>query len=164
MLCPPPAATVSPLGHFLAADVGEIDLVGRQGAEQLVEPRRLGLDLDFAGEEGHGLGQAGDGDDLDALDDRRFGRAGRGNEHAVQARILGGGDRHRERAAGRAGGAVEGQFAHHGIFGQPLRGDLPAAGQNADGHGQIERGGVFGQLGRGQIDHHAVLRAAGSPS
>ena len=49
MSCPPPAATVSArLAISWLRTFGEIDLVGRQGAEQLVEPGRLGLDLDFA--------------------------------------------------------------------------------------------------------------------
>ena len=41
---------------------------------------------------------------------------------------------------------------------EPLGGDLPAAGQNAQGDGQIERGGLLGQIGRGQVDDDAVLR------
>ena len=60
---------------------------------------------------------------------------------------------------GGPGGAVEGQFAHHGVLPEPIGVDLSAAGQDAQGDGQVERGGLLGQIGRGQVDDHAVLRA-----
>ena len=65
-----------PLGHLLAADVGEVDVVVRELLEQLVEPRRQRLDVELAGEEGDRLRQAVDGDHFDALDHGRFGRVG----------------------------------------------------------------------------------------
>ena len=48
--------------------------------------------------------------------------------------------------------AVEGQLADDGVLLEPLGGDLPAAGQNAQRDRQVERGGLLGQLGRGQVD------------
>ena len=42
---------------------------------------------------------------------------------------------------------------------EPIGVDLSAAGEDAQRDGQIERGGLFGQIGRGKVDNHAVLRA-----
>ena len=36
---------------------------------------------------------------------------------------------------------------------------MPAADERADGHRQIEGGGIFRQVGRGQVDDDAALRA-----
>ena len=55
--------------------------------------------------------------------------------------------------------AVQGQLADDRVLGEQLGGDLPAADERAQGDRQIERGGIFGQVGRGQVDHDAALRA-----
>ena len=87
-----------------------------------------------------------------------------GHEQPAEALVLGGGHGHRQGALGRPRGAVEGQLADHGVLREPLGGDLPAADQDAQGDGQIERGGVLGQVGRGQVDDDRGSAAAGSPS
>ncbi len=148
-----------PLGHLLAADVGEIDVVGGVLVEPLVEPRRRGLDVDLAGEEGDGLREAADGDDFDLFDDGGFGGAGGGHDEAAKAALLGGGDGHRERALGRPREAVEGQLADDGVLLEPVGGELPAGGEHAERDRQIERRGLLGQLGRGEVDDDAVVRA-----
>ncbi len=61
-----------PLGYLLAFDVGEVDLVARKRPELFVQPWRGRLDLELPGEEGHGFGQARDGDDLHAGDHGRL--------------------------------------------------------------------------------------------
>ena len=63
-----------PLGHLLAADVGEVFVVVRELLEQFVEPRRRRLDVELAGEEGDRLREAVDGDHFDALRRRRLRR------------------------------------------------------------------------------------------
>ena len=42
---------------------------------------------------------------------------------------------------------------------EPVGRDLPAAGQNAERDRQIERRRLLGQLGRGQVDDDAIVRA-----
>ena len=55
--------------------------------------------------------------------------------------------------------AVEGQLADNRVLGERLRSDLPAADERAQGDRQIKRSGIFRQVGRGQVDHDAALRA-----
>ena len=66
--------------------------------------------------------------------------------------------RHRERALHRPRAAVERELADDRVLIEQLALELPAAGENADGDRQIERAGTLRQLGRGQIDHDAILR------
>ncbi len=132
------------LGHLLPADISKVDVVGRVLVEPLVEPRRGWIDLDGASKEGHGLRQAGDGDHVDTLDDGCLGRAGRGDNQSLQARLSGRGHGHRQRAAGRAGATVESQLAHHGKAVEKVGGNLSAAGQDAQRNRQVERSGLLG--------------------
>ena len=122
-------------GGFLAANVGEIDFVGGEIAEEFVEARGLRFDIDFAGEEADGLRETGDGDDVDAFDDGGFGGAGGGDEQAVEFLLLGGSDGHGERAFGGASDAVEGEFADDGVGFEAFGVDLSASGQQAEGDG-----------------------------
>ncbi len=159
-LWPPAAATmIARLAISWPRTSAEIDLVVGQFAEQVVQPRGRRLDLDFARQEGDGLGQALHGDDLDAFDDGRFRRAFGRHDQPSDRLVLGRGNRHRQGPLGRARGAVEGQFADDGVLGELFGGHLPAADERAQGDRQIERGGVFGQVGRGQVDDDAALRA-----
>ena len=133
------------LGHLLAAHVGKIDVVSGVLSKPFVESRRRRFDFDFAGKERDGLGQAGDGDDFDLLDHGRFGRAGRWHDDASKFLLLRGGHRHRERAFGRARGAVERQFADDRVLFEEIARQLPAAGQHAQRDRQIERRGLLRQ-------------------
>ena len=148
-----------PLGHLLAADVGEIDVVVGQFAKQVVQPRGGRFDLDFARQEGDGLGQALHGDDLDAFHDGRFRGAFGGHDQPAEVLVLGGGHGHRQGPFGRPRAAVQGQFADDRVLGERLGSDLSAADERAHGDRQIERGGILGQVGRGQVDDDAALRA-----
>lgn len=119
------------LGHLLAADVGEVNFISGINLKPFVEPRRSGLDVDLPGEKADGLGQARNGDHVDAGHDRRFARVFARHEHSAQALLLSGGDGHRERPFGGPHAAIQRKFAHHGVVLQPVGGQLPAAGQNA---------------------------------
>ena len=147
-----------PLGHLLAADVGKVDVVGRVFFEPLVQPRRGGIDVDRAGEEGHGLSQARHGNHLDAFHHGGFGRAGGRHHEAGEPLLARGGHRHRQRPAGRPRRAVEGQLSDHGVAIEPVGHHLPATGQQAQGNRQVERRGLLRQFRRGEVDHHPIIR------
>ena len=134
-------------------------------SNQLVEPRRRRLDLDRAGEEADGLGQAGDGDHFDPFDHGRFGRAFGRHDQPAQARLL----------APRpwpSTGALASAASLPSSASSPTTAycsnssdaSLPAAGQHAQRDRQIERRRLLGQLGRGQVDDDPVVAAAGSRS
>ena len=92
-----------PLGHLLAADVGEIDFVGREGAEQFVEPRGLRLDLDFAGEKATAWARLATG--MISMPSTTAASAALllRDQQPAKPLLLGGGHGHRQRALGRAG-------------------------------------------------------------
>ena len=154
-----------PLGHLLAADVGEVVVVVRELLEQLVEARGRRFDVELAGEEGDRLREAVDGDHVDVFDDGRLGGVGGGDDDAAQLAAV-------CRFAALRGAAIAIESAP--FTGRVLPSsassptiaywsnssllNLPAAGENADGDRQIERAGTLGQFGRGQIDHDAILR------
>ena len=95
--------------------------------------------------------------DLGARDERGFFGAGRGqHQPSGDARRVQG-QRHGQRAAHRAQGAREREFARKLVVGQAGAVNLPAGGQNAQGNGQVESARVFGQIGRGQIDGDALV-------
>jgi hypothetical protein len=127
-----------PLGHFLAADVGEIEIVDRELLKPFLKPRRCRVDVQLAGEEGNRLGKRRDADHLDPFDDRRLRRARFRHDQPAQFLLRRAGHRHRERAAGRPRAAVERQLAEHGILLEAVGGQLPAAGQQAQRDRQIE--------------------------
>ena len=67
-------------------------------------------------------------------------------------------ERHREDALDRADRAVEGEFAHAGVGRQLLRRELSAGDQETEADRQVERGGVFGEVRRREVDDDAVRR------
>ena len=148
-----------PLGHLLAADVGEVFVVVRELLKQFVESRRRRLDVELAGEEGDRLREAVDGDHVDVFDDGGLGGVRGGNDDAAQLAMLSSvasptlrrrGHRHRERAFHRPRAAVERELADDRVLVEQLALELSAAGENADGDRQIERPGALRQFGRGQ--------------
>ena len=146
------------LGELLAAHVGEVDVIGPEFGELVLQLRRRGRQAELAGEEADGLGERVDGDHLDVLDHRGLRRRGGGHDEPFEPRLLRRRDGDRQGAASRTRRAVEGQFADHGVFVKTLVQDLPAGRQHAEANRQVERRGLLGQLGRGQIDHHPILR------
>ena len=118
------------------------------------------LDLDLAGEKADGLGQAGDGDDLDAFDDGRLGRAFGRARAARAGPWLASAAAMAIDSAPLVGRVVPSRASSPttAYSCEPLGRDLPAAGQDAQRDRQIERGGLLGQIGRGQVDDDAVLR------
>ena len=119
----------------------------------------LGLDVELAGEESDGLGEAGDGEDVEPLDDGGLGGVGGGDEQAVAA--LGDGlERHGEDALEGPGLAGECELADDGEGAGPVEGDLPAAQEQPQGDGQVEAAGVLLEVGRGKVDDDPVDRAA----
>ena len=118
------------------------------------------LDVDLAGQKGHGLGEAGDRDDFDAFDDGRLGGAV-GAARAVPRMpvLLGGGHGHRQRALGGPRRAVEGQFADDGVFASRSAAICPLPARMPRAIGRSNDAASFGQIGRGQVDDDAILRA-----
>ena len=77
------------------------------------------------------------------------------------SRLLGGGlERHGQDALDGAGLAGQGQLADHGEGAGPVEGDLAAAQEQAQGDRQVEPAGILLEIGRGEVDHHAVDRPA----
>jgi len=158
----------SPLGGLLAADVGEVDVVGGEPVEPFAHPRRRGRDVEVAGEEPHGLGQRRHRDDLDVLDHGRFRGAG-GRHHQPLERpvglvrepgLAGGGDGDRQRAPRGPRESLQREFAHHGVVAEPFGGELAAAGEDAERDRQVERRRLLGQLGGGEVDDDPVVGPA----
>jgi hypothetical protein len=67
------------IGIVLPVDVDEVLLGVRELAEDRVEVDRPGDDVELAGEEADGLGEAGDGDDVEVLEHGGLGGIGGGN-------------------------------------------------------------------------------------
>ena len=159
-----------PLRRLLAAHVGEVDVVGREPVEPLVHTGRRRRNLELSREEPHGLGERCHRDHVDVGDDGGFHGARGRHHHALERPALAGavallprgchGDR--EGAAGGPRRALERELSHDGIVGQPLRRDLPAPGEDAEGDRQIERGRLLGQLRRGEIHDDPVVGAVES--
>ena len=121
-----------PLGHLLAADIGEVFFVVRKLLKQLIEPRGRGRNVKFAGQKGDRLREAIDGDHFEAFDDGRLARIRAGHDDAantwprlsetrirvserlahVMSRVIARrSHRHRERALHRPRAAVERELA-----------------------------------------------------
>jgi hypothetical protein len=64
------------LGHFLAADVGEILFVMREFLEEFDESRGSGLDIERSRRQTNCSRKVGDGDHVESFNDCRFGRVG----------------------------------------------------------------------------------------
>jgi hypothetical protein len=77
-----------PLGVVLALDVDEVLLGVGELAEDLVEVDGLGLDVELPGEEADGLGEAGDGEDVEPLDDGGLGGVCGGDEQAANGAAM----------------------------------------------------------------------------
>ncbi len=84
------------------------------------------------------LREAIDRNHLDVFNDCRFVRARSRHDQPAQAFLPGGLDGHRQRSLDGARCSLQRQLADNGILTEPLGGDLPAAGQNAQRDRQVE--------------------------
>ncbi len=127
--------------------------------EQFLEVNRLRVHVNLSGEEADGFSQAADRIDVEPLDDGGLGSIGPGNEQPVAAfehRL----QTHRQDAFDGAGLAGESEFPHDGIVAGPVETDLAAAHQEPQRDRQVEAVGIFLQVGRSEVDHDPVDRAA----
>ena len=74
------------------------------------------------------------------------------NGEDERAPVLGGGQRHGQRAAAGAEFAGEGEFARELLLGEEVFGNLPGCGEYAEGDGEVVSPALFWQVGGGQID------------
>lgn len=137
------------LGHLLAAHVGKIFFVAAKFFEEFADARGGWFDVELLDQKRSGLSDAVDGDHVDPLDDRCFGGVGARDDQAAKLLVGCGGHRHREGAFHGAHRAIEGQLADDGVVGEEVGGDLTASSEEAKRDGEVERRGLFGELGRG---------------
>ncbi len=142
----------------LPLDVGEILVVAARFRNRcFVRSRHSRSNLRFAIEKGGHLFQAARPEHFDALDDRRFGRIGRGYYqpfHTVVPSL----DGYGQDAPHGFDRAVERQFARKQRIGQRSGLYPPHGRQNPHGNRQVERSALLAQVGRGQVDHHFLAR------
>jgi hypothetical protein len=144
-----------PLGRFLSFHVGIIERIAAERAAGGIPLKRGGRNIQLLGVETDGLSQGSDGDDIQSVDDGTFlGIRDRHNQAAHS--LLAGSQGHRENALRRADGPVECQFAGRSKRGKTGRRELSAGAEQSQGDGQVERGGLFRQIGRRQVDDDAV--------
>ena len=164
----PPAAAIGdrPLGHLLAADVGEIDVVGARARGTARRAARACGSISISPVR-----------KATAWARLATGMTSMPSTTAASAALALGTSRPRRLLPARpAAMAIDSAPLVGRVL--PSRasspttaywsnrsdGDLPAAGQDAQRDRQIERRGLFGQIGRGQVDDDAVLRPLRSPS
>ena len=80
-----------------------------------------------------------------------FRRAFGWHDQAPQRLVFARGNGHRQGPLGRSHRTIEGQFAHDRVLRQFIGGHLSAADERAQGHGQVERGGVLWEVGGGMF-------------
>ena len=135
----------------------------RELAEDLVEVDGLRVDVELAGEEADGLGQAADRIDIEALDDSGFCGIGGRHEQAV-ATFGGGREGHREHTLDRPRLAGQSQLADDREVARPIERRSARCQQQAQRDRQVEAAGVFLEVGGGEVDDNAVDRARDIPS
>ena len=150
------------LGVVLAADVGQVGIVGRIAVAVEVDAAvGEGFDGRLAVQMGQQLGQGRHGIDLHTLHQCGLGGVHGRHEYGADALLAGHPD-HGQDAGGVAQAAVQGQLAEedgrlHG------RQRLAGAEQDADGDGQVVGRAGFLQVGGSQVDGdaaHGELAAA----
>lgn len=141
---------------FLAADVGEIEVGGELGGLVGVAVEFVGFEGELVVEEGDGLGEGGNGVDLDALDDGGLAGVVGGEDDAFEV-LLFGEQGEGEGAFDFSDAAVEGEFAGDEEVLVAVGLDEVGAAEDADGHGEVEAGGVLFDVGGGEVDEEGVL-------
>ena len=102
------------------------------------------------------VGQRAHGEDVDALDQRGFGRVAGGDEEAAEAQPVRHA-RHGQHAVDVAHAAIQAQLAQQERVVQ-LGGHLARGRQDAQGNGQVVGRAFLAQVGRRQVDGETVLR------
>ena len=143
------------LDVLLTFDLGKIGLhVDRQ---VFWLDRRLGRDLQRAGQVRDQGGQSRNRDDLQVGDQGRFGCICKRSKDALEA-LLAGQSRHRQHAAHMPHAAIQRKLAHHQ---RPLHAfvrELTAGDQRPQGNGQIVGRTFFAHRGRRQVDSQTLAR------
>ncbi len=141
----------SALGGLLAADVFKIDEELLGFAQKRVA---VGLDGNDAVARVHEMNyveQRAHGVDIQAGDHGGFFGVGFGNDHAgnfSSAGLNGNG----ESAADAAHAAVEGEFSDKNAVGNIFLGETAIGSDNAEGHGKVESGTFFLDVGGSEVD------------
>lgn len=140
-----------PAGVGLAFDVGEIR-VGRRWGQRLAG---IGIEEGVGAQVGDHGGEAACRQDGDTADQRSFGGIGGGQDQdaAAAGRLPG----QRQGATHGAQFAGKGQLAGKFVAVQPVGGNLPGGGEDAEGNRQVEAAAFLGQVGRGEVDGDTPL-------
>lgn len=143
------------LGEFLAANVGEIHVVGVKLGEQLVDARDDRLGRKLAGQDADRVGERADAVDGDRLDHGGLAGVAR-RQHQLRDAGLRRRHRHRQGALDRPNAAVEGQLAHRGEVFQLIGQQLSRCYQQRQRDRQVETAGVLAEIGRSEVDDGAA--------
>jgi hypothetical protein len=145
----------SALGGLLAADVGEVEGEVLELVEDLggFDFESGDVNAAVAGliEEVADLEEGVDGIDVDAIDDGGFAGIGFGDDEVFDAALAGGyGDG--EHAGDGAEGAVEAEFTDEEEVVEVAELECSVGTEDADGHGEVEAGAFFLDVGGGEVD------------
>ncbi len=143
------------LGVLLPAYLGEIVGALAVVGEKIGDRHRAGGEGALAVEKGDHLAEIAHAVDRHPLDDAPFLDVFGGQDQAL-GRPAAGGHRHRQHPAHRLDASVEGELAHHHEAPRRLGPDQAGGAEQADGHGQVEGGAVFFNVGGSQIDGDAA--------
>ena len=139
------------LGGLLSADVFEVD-------EELLRFAQQGIAVGFDGndavagvDEVDHVEQRAHGVDVDAGDHGGFFGVGFGNDHAGDLSSAGF-DGDGQGSANAANTAVEGEFSDEEAVGHFFFGEAAVGSDDAEGHGQVESGAFFLDVGGGEVD------------
>jgi hypothetical protein len=136
---------------LLAADVGEVPWGSQLGGFIDLAVELVGVEGELFVEEGDGLGEVGDGIDLEAFDDGGFAGVLFGEDDAAELLVLS------EESEGEctfdlADTAVKGELAGDEEILVAVVLDGVGGAEEADGHGEIERGAFFFDVGGCEVD------------
>lgn len=137
----------SSFGGFLALHVAVVDLIATEFRNGGFPTEGMGGDVELTAEEADGFGQAGDGDDVDSVNDGGFARVGGGDNQPLDPEFFGL-QGHRQGSLGGTDRAIEGEFADGRVLAEQVRDQLTTGDQQSDGDGQIDGRGVLGEVCR----------------
>lgn len=147
------------LGELLAADIAEVNVVGVEPGEGLVDAGGEGLGRQVSGQDANRLGQAADAEDFYTPDDSRLPAIVGRHQELADAAFLGF-HRHGQDALGIADAAVQCQLAGEGPVLECIGAELTRGHQQAQGDREIEAAGILGQVGGCEIDDGAARMPA----
>jgi len=143
------------LAELLAADVGEVDVVFRCLCKCAAKVAGGGFDFEFFGQKANGLGERGDGDNVDVVDDGGFVDVVARGDDAGEA-FVAREDGHAEHALDGANATIEGEFAGDHVLLRTVGDGVVGAEDLTEGDGEVERGALLTQVGRGKVDERAM--------